>query len=643
MKKRLLKGNDWLKYGLGGLVIVYTILLIVSRVWPADNIRWQSFEYWDSPRNHGWITSDYPYPFFGPGIGYGSIQTIIDYAKGSRVMEVWHQPSVFNRFERFSIRHENIFYVDQDNEPQPITEHKVISFDMAARFGVEQFDQFEFQIWLMTREDEPVVLRYLPLGESYRVGSSLSPDYQQKENIPSSFASGGDPAAGIPPDYKYTVVRLGRQYQDGTWHKVIRDMERDIDLADDEERNDSDGFGGDSSRIQMIRILGNRYKIDDICFHSNTDPFTNHPPKLHRIGPMFAQLFQPFILDIRANDIDYPDKEPPLHPESVSISESLGEPKPLLYFEAYIGGRNARGTSASNLLTRVKQDEDSGELIPCGIDDSEVLPDVVRMTFTSQVFEDLIITISVSDERGLSDTEVFPLSVVNYPIANFPPRLEELEDDVYILGSGEPYFKQIVAYDYGDKRPITFFAFIDGLPYYGYGPYQEDLIKNPLGGIIEFTPVFEGIHNITVVARDTRGLTAVGEYTLVVATPGGWYNHPPILGEDIDSPQYVRAGQLFSMPVEFFDPDIEPIYYSCNIGMVSHLLSEGIETHTSEYPGWGESPSSAYGIYRGGAMYTFTTYFPGIYHVEITAYDIRGGYCTARFILDVQPWWSYGF
>ena len=75
--------------------------------------------------------------------------------------------------------------------------------------------------------------------------------------------------------------------------------------------------------------------------------------------------------------------------------------------------------------------------------------------------------------------------------------------------------------------------------------------------------------------------------------------------------------------------------------MVSHLPAEGIETHTGGgTPAWGESYDSGSGMYRGGAVYSFMTHFPGIYHIEITAYDVRGGKNSARFILDMQPWWA---
>lgn len=622
--------KDKQRYGIIQIVSLLSILFLMSWSAYGQEAGWQDFEYWDSPQNHGWVTSNYPYPFYGYGIGYGSLSTIIDFAKGSRVLEVRSQPSVFNNFERFTIS-------NSDSSLKEISE-PILSFDIAGIFGIEYFDQFEFQVWLITNEDRQVVLRYLPIGEAYGFkGTNNLSTYSQVESQPSELTSGGDSMAGISSKYSYSVILLGRQYQDGGWHKVIRNMDQDIDLADDGERNNSDGFGQGSACLKQIRLIGNIYRLDNISFESDMNTYINHPPKLQRIGPMFTQIFNPFVFPIRAGDIDYPDDEPCLH----SVSQNYGEP--FLFFEAYIGGRGARGSSASNLLTRVKIDPNTASYTPCSLNDPDVLPDVVQLVYTPQVFEDLIISICVYDERGLSDMEVFSLIVVNYPIPNYPPQLEELENDVYVLGSDHPYYKQLIAYDFEDKSPITFFAYIDDQPYYGFGPYQEDLIKNPLKGLIEFTPIFEGVHKITVVARDTKGLMAFEDYTLIVANPSGWYNHPPILGEDIDSPQYARAGRLFSIPVEFFDPDLEQIYYSCNIGSITHLPEEGRETHTDNDEGWGEEADSLYGMYRSGAIYSFFTYFPGIYNVEIIAYDRYGANAGTSFVLDVQPSWSYSY
>ncbi|MEW5802832.1 MAG: hypothetical protein AB1847_12100 [bacterium] len=72
--------------------------------------------------------------------------------------------------------------------------------------------------------------------------------------------------------------------------------------------------------------------------------------------------------------------------------------------------------------------------------------------------------------------------------------------------------------------------------------------------------------------------------------------------------------------LDFRDPDGEELYYSCNIGSMAMDTDEK-------------------GNQR--AYWTFQTNFPGLYWVEITAFDQRGGWATSRFPVDVQPWWSY--
>jgi hypothetical protein len=635
MGRRFLKGSNICKQLLLGLLCLAVLFLFYHRA-AAETIRWQDFEYWDSPENWGWKTSSYAYPYYGVGIGYGNLRTILDYTEGSRVLQATSStPSVFNQLERFWIMNDNISYTDQSGATRPITQHKVVSFNIEENVGLEQWDQFEFQVGVKTVSGHYAVLGYCPVGQGYNIEKPV-------------LQSGGFPSGGnTEEDPAYIMVSVGRQYQDGTWHLVMRNMDEDIDWADDGIRNYSQGFGGGSSKVLWVRIYGTGYKVDNIWFHTDEGLITNHPPKLQRVGPQFAQLFVPFNLVIEANDIDL--QQPP----------PLGNPG--LNFVANIGGAGAQGSASPNLITRIKLVDTAtaipykGKYIaPCSINDPDVESNLVLLTYAPQYLEELVITLRVIDLGGLSDLEVFPMSVVNYPVVNHPPRLEQLEDDFYILGGDKPYEKYFSCYDQDYQKDIfgksdqagvgsasgniTFTAYIDGLPYYGYGPYEENLIPDPTVPHIIFHPQFEGVHKVVVVARDTRGLSSMAEYTLVLAGSGGWLNHPPTLGEDIDSPQVAMAGQLFSIPVEFYDPDIEPVYYSCNVGMVTQLPPDGISTQLNADGSL--SGESAYGTYRGGAVYSFLTYSPGEYLVQITAYDSHGGYNTATFVLDVQPWWS---
>lgn len=612
------------------LPVILCIVCLSCTAW-ADTFVWQDFEYWDSPRNHGWICSSPSYPVWGFA-GYGTLRTAIDARLQSRVLVLESMPSAFNNFFRFRTLNAAV------PDPNPSTQgfdKNIISFNIINRFGIEQFDQWEAQIQVETRNGKNVLLVYRPCGASEsgpEVGGYAEYGYRGGLN-------GGDPERSDRP--LVVIYDIGRQYQDGAWHLVVRDLDEDIRKIGMWQGIDFslDGFGQElyygpeQSAIVSIMFAGFTMRVDNIAFHDRMRDIVNHPPKLQRIGPQFAQIFVPFSYLISVY-------------ERSDISGFVDE---RYEFVATIGGYGSRGVQTSEMIFRVKEDPNNpGYYLACEPDDPACLPDKVLLEFVPQTFEDLIITIRVTDPGGLSDMETFPLSVVNYPVVNHPPYLEEIENDVYLLGTNEGYFeKAFICYDQDmEDHPgsatepgnITYRAIIDTAPNYQFGPWQEPLISEPFTPVIRFSPRFEGLHRISVIATDSRGLSAITSFALHVVNPGTWLNHPPILGEDIDSPQIVRVGETFTIPVEFLDPDNEEIYYSSNIGSITKMEE-----------GFGKTPESGigvtegedrYGRYVSGAIFHFVSPFPGTYHVIITAYDLRGGYCTAEFILDVQPWWA---
>jgi hypothetical protein len=406
---------------------------------------------------------------------------------------------------------------------------------------------------------------------------------------------------------------------------------------------DRDGFGWvedaglppEESLVASFMLKGYRLQVDNIAFHDTLSDIINHPPKLQRLGPQYAELFVPFSLFISASDID-------ILPGGVSDDR--------LEFFATVGSYGSRGVQTTDMIYRIKEDPNNVDVyLITDNNDPAAIPDKVLFQFTPQVFEDLIITMRVVDHGGLSDIETFPLSVVNYPITNNPPYFEEIENDVYILGSRNGQFiKEFICYDkdpgdtpgtVDEPGNFTYKAWIDGLDRYQYGPWQEPLIPNPCKPEIRFTPKFEGLHRIVVSATDPRGLSAITEFSVIVVNTGTWLNHPPILCEDIDSPQVAKAGRTYMIPVEFYDPDGDIIYYSCNIGSITEMKSDfGLTPDSSIGQTVGTDKS---GRYVSGAFYKFQTQWPGTYVIQIIAYDIRGGYAIAEFVLDVEPWWTY--
>ncbi len=245
--------------------------------------------------------------------------------------------------------------------------------------------------------------------------------------------------------------------------------------------------------------------------------------------------------------------------------------------------------------------------------DSEhtTLPQAVRIVpHLGQVIEDMIVTARVSDGI-VTDKETFPISVVNYPVTNYPPIINDVDDQIFYVSEGNGYRILALDPDIQDMAGLTYHATLNGLPNYQVGPWMNQII-GPTTGVISFVPQFEGALDCIVTVTDPRGMNAVCQITIFCVNRGTWFNHPPIVLGDLDSPQTIRAGEMFiANEMNFQDPDGDKMYWSCNVGSVGN-----------------------------NGIYTFQTQFPGYYLVQITAYDIRGGAATTEFVIHVRPWWS---
>ncbi|MGA1863444.1 MAG: hypothetical protein ACMUHX_00115 [bacterium] len=271
-----------------------------------------------------------------------------------------------------------------------------------------------------------------------------------------------------------------------------------------------------------------------------------------------------------------------------------------------------------------------------------VWPNIATFDYTPQVFEDLIVTIEVTNGAH-SDVRTFPISVVNYPMENYPPVLQlNIEDQIFYTGQTNAYLVNFIDPDCfifsmssapatthvpgyplsasfrTDMDDLTWKMTINGMTAYQYGPWIETII-DPCTGLISWVPKFEGAYDAVITGSDARGGTAFGEITIFAVTQGTWLNHPPIILSRPTQPVVIKAGEEYvlqhpDLAVE--DPDGDQIYASCNIGSC------------------GRSADGAF-------IWRFQSNFPGSYMVEIVFYDIRGGYSIMEFFLDVKPWWSY--
>jgi len=280
-------------------------------------------------------------------------------------------------------------------------------------------------------------------------------------------------------------------------------------------------------------------------------------------------------------------------------------------------------------------------------------PNVAYMDYTPQYFEDLIVTIEVTNDAH-SDIRTFPISVVNYPVENYAPVIQvDIDDQIFKVGAEpdpeegtntyvitfvdpdcfifslaqfegrQPATTHVPGFPVNaqfrtDQDNLTYRATLNGLPAYAYGSWINEII-DPYSGLIRFTPRFEGSLVTIVRCTDPYGATEFGEINIFCINPGTWLNHPPVISGGPTNPVVIRAGEEIILHAPYFniyDPDGDQMYASCNIGSC------------------GRSEDGAF-------IWTFQSNFPGIYHVEVFIYDIRGGYAILWFPVYIKPWWSY--
>jgi hypothetical protein len=278
----------------------------------------------------------------------------------------------------------------------------------------------------------------------------------------------------------------------------------------------------------------------------------------------------------------------------------------------------------------------------CGL---TLWPNIAYIDIEALYFEDLILTIEVTN--GIrSDVRTFPVSVVNYPVENYPPvvqlnitkkafflgeegnhAINFADPDCFIfslaqLAGGTPSTSHLPMLPGNkireDQDNLTYRMIMNGIPSYQYGPWIEDMI-DPHSGLITFNPRFEGIFDPIVICTDDRGASASGSVRIYWVNPGSWLNHCPIIYIKTSKPLVMRAGEEFILSptdLNIIDPDGDDIYASCNIGAVGRTAD-------------------------GGYIWTFQSNFPGRYILELVFYDLRGGRCIRRVPVEVNPWWSY--
>lgn len=631
-----------------------------------------NFEYWNNVRNMGWQVFEPAYPVWGYGIGYAQLNCILDFEEGSRVLDAKRPFPVFlfnTEYQGFKMVKPAQYYDSSTDEAENIPgTYSIFSVKMRMPFGIEHFQKPSATVTFDTTNAKNISIKFIAREQSY----STEPEDEPADSIDDDTA---------------IVILLGREFQDSTWHLITKDLE---EILDDYVT------GEDITEIKAVTLGGNSFRADDVIF---TKPeksiLKNSAPHLFKIGPVYGQLYNTdqarwiiaedtdlmigaeatvdgfaflgiydsvkkiqYVLDDReidpnivaANlgifaydkDGDLIDPNTPRTSDDADLNWilTMGDtlsPLANMITQVPLNNSGALTQDETDELPRYLIQED-GTPIPNLLDPDpnnpghfladlanpmyalavalgnsgyEYFPNAVKlMPSAGQVFEDMIVTCRVTD--GIStDKETFPVSIVNYPVTNHPPLINDVYDRVFYVGEVGTY--QIVATDpeLQDMGNLTYYASLNGLSNYQYGPWMNQII-DPSTGLIAFKPVSEGALECIVTVEDPRGMFAVCQFTIFCTNAGTWFNHPPIVIDDLESPQTIRAGQLFvADEIKFLDPDGEKLYHSCNIGSV------------------GEN-----------GIWTFQTMFPGYYLVQITAYDIRGGFATTEFVLHVFPWWA---
>ncbi|MGA1867560.1 MAG: hypothetical protein ACMUJM_03325 [bacterium] len=280
-------------------------MVVPNLIDDGTSILIDNFEYFDSPYNHNWHTSDPAYPVWGFGVGYGTFETILDSAEGSRVLKTYRPSTVFMpNMERYMIMNNfaitgpipvgtgSYIWDPSHNEGQWVTTGGIegfpyIEFKINAPVAIEEFDMFEFQVLITVGGDENATP---PVPPASYVVALLPSENILNCPIHNNYAE----TAILARRANETTIgrieaKIGREMMDGTWHIVKVDLRGIVCKA---LENDIGRVTTDSivHTINGIAIVGNRYQIDDIKI-CKEDFIIGDNPYLFHVGEIYGQIF----------------------------------------------------------------------------------------------------------------------------------------------------------------------------------------------------------------------------------------------------------------------------------------------------------------------------------------------------------------
>jgi len=729
-------------------------LIVPTATTMNDGILIDNFEYWDSPYNHGWVQVEPAYPVYGFGQGYATIfNTVVDFQLGSRVLDVYRAPSIFliggsQQYAKHLVTLDvtqkvaALIATNPTISSKTLTNYPILTFDYRAPMAIESWETFNFSVVVGTQPTTcgaAPTCTGTPTNQVIIVIRPIEPPYNMQCTNCDYIAYFADSTHSV------IYVDIGRGYLDGTWHTVWINLQNVLNMA-------YAGAGITTAppqdTIYTLATSGQAWRLDNVYFRSLKSLLPQ--PYLFKIGPRYAQIFQPmrylfmaddplqlyslFFIDpngmppgtstytspalitdpaairnywitLGANE-DYfynpfdpnetgydgnsdgvPDFDPnvtallgrqmlvdPTLPVlgDLALANQLSAALQMatLAWNATVGSVGQNGVQFFDVSPLPIQPYDGmptyipvydrsgaftlqfgksylgpqyvtlleGLLWNLG---AQVWPNIAYLDFTPQVFEDIILTIEVSNGVS-SDMETFPFEVINYPPENHPPYIEDTDDRIFYCGQQNYYAVGAVdpdcmmyAFSVGsqqaanthptlfsgqyrtDMDELVWSLTLNGLPSYQYGPWNEVTI-DAHNGLVTFSPKFEGVLDAALYTQDARGGTAMRAFTIFAVERGTWLNHPPIILSDFEHPILGRAGEELIMTyptLSIEDPDGDKVYYSTNLGSI--------------------------GMNCGYPLWKFQTNFPGYYSGNIVAYDIRGGYAIVTLDVEIKPWWSW--
>lgn len=270
-------------------------------------------------------------------------------------------------------------------------------------------------------------------------------------------------------------------------------------------------------------------------------------------------------------------------------------------------------------------------------------PNIAALEFTPQYFEDIIVTIEVTNGMN-SDARTFPISVVEYPVENYPPVLQlDIEDQTFYVGKVNEYLINFIDPDcfIFCKSPDPKTSHVPGFPIsedfrtdmdelcrgltlnyidHDYcGPWVEDGptygLINPSTGLIRWSPEFKGIYEAVITCSDARGGTVFGEITI----------------ECIYPPQKNT----------YYQTPISPALYLFPFLTGSPLVSPGSMVY-QPYGLFGHVYTHSRDVLKMMYLPGFPLFYQGVSGIQYFFHnESRNAFNGTDLLIGDMPWWAY--